>query len=242
MVEDPFKEKVNDLFDRRGQSGAFDYDSYDWGCLRYLMELWIFLNRLSKQGIRSIRGFFNASLIWLSENEELRKYDGKDYTAASMLSLFLFAKLARLNIEEALESLSSNKSCMKLIGFEKVPKKGAVTKFRKRMNVDFNRFFGDLIDYTTDCMNFDDLERYKVVLFTKCYFGNSLFPRMSKEMESQKFTRFDKKIRRTATKWAGFSLMLYVLYGLGFANQSRVHRQDDTGLQKRLRVGRRTGG
>ena len=218
MVEDPFKEKLNDLFDRRGQSGAFDYDSYDWGCLRYMMELWIFLNRLSKKGIRSIRGFFNASLIWLSENEELRKYDGQDYTAASMLSFFLFAKLARLNIEEALESLSSNKSCMKLIGFEKVPTKGAVTKFRKRMDADFNRFFGDLIDYTTDCMNFDDLERYKVVLFTKCYFGNSRFPRMNKEMESQKFTRFDKKIRRTATKWAGFSLMLYVLYGLGFVN------------------------
>jgi hypothetical protein len=135
-----------------------------------------------------------------------------------MLSFFLFAKLARLNIEEALESLSSNRSCMKLIGFEKVPTKGAVTKFRKRMNADFNRFFGVFIDYTTGCMNFDDLERYKVVLFTKCYFGNSRFPRMSKEMESQKFTRFDKKIRRTATKWAGFSLMLYSLYGLGFVN------------------------
>ena len=63
MVEDPFKEKVNNLFDRRGQLNVFDYDSYDWGCLRYMMELWIFLNRLSKQGIRSIRGFFNASLI-----------------------------------------------------------------------------------------------------------------------------------------------------------------------------------
>jgi hypothetical protein len=63
MVEDSFKEKVNDLFDRRGQLNAFNYDSYDWGCLRYMMELWIFLNRLSKQGIRLIRGFFNASLI-----------------------------------------------------------------------------------------------------------------------------------------------------------------------------------
>ena len=55
---------------------------------------------------------------------------------------------------------------MKQIGFERVPTKGAVTKFRKRMDADFNRFFGDLIDYTTDCMNFDDLERYKVVLPT----------------------------------------------------------------------------
>jgi hypothetical protein len=135
-----------------------------------------------------------------------------------MLSFFLFAKLARRNIEEALESLTYNKSWMKLIGFEKVPTKGAVTKFRKRMDTDFNRFFGDFIDYTTDCLDFDDLDRYTVVLFTKCYFGNSRFPRMSKEMESQKFTRFDKKIRHTATKWAGFSLMLYVFYGLGFVN------------------------
>lgn len=38
---------------------------------------------------------------------------------------------------------------------------------------------------------------------------------MSKEMESHKFAGYDKKIRRTATKWAGFNTMLYVLYGLG---------------------------
>jgi hypothetical protein len=212
MVKNQFKEEVNELFNRTGQSGAFDYDSYDWGCLRYMIELWIFLNRLSKQNITSIRGFFNTSLIWLSENEELRKYDGQDYTAASMLSFFLFAKLARLNIEEALEALSSNKSWMKRIGFEKVPTKGAVTKFKKRMDADFNRFFGDFIDYTTDCMDFDDLDRYTVVLFTKCYFGGH---------ESRK----EEQLR------------LYTA-----ANQSRVHRQDDTGLKKRLRVGRRTGG
>jgi len=208
MVENQFKDKFTAIFDRRGQSGAFDYNSYDWGCLRYMMELWIFLNRLSKQGIRSIRGFFNTSRIWLRENEELRKYDGLDYTAASMLSFFLFAKLARQNVEEALDALSSNKTYMKLIGFEKVPTKGAVTKFKKRMGADFDRFFGDLIAYISDCMNFDDLEIYQVVLFSKCYFGNSRFPRMSKEMESQKFTRSDKKIRRSATKWAGFNLML----------------------------------
>ena len=41
-------------------------------------------------------------------------------------------------------------------------------------------------------------------LFTKCYFGNRRFPRMSKEVESLKFTRINKKIHRTATKWAGF--------------------------------------
>ncbi len=78
MVEDGFKEGVNKLLNIKGQSSAFDYDSYDWGCLRYMLELWIFLNRLSKQGIRTIRDF--------------------------------------LKIEEALDFLSSNKSCMKLMG------------------------------------------------------------------------------------------------------------------------------
>jgi uncharacterized protein with GYD domain len=218
MVEDEFKEGVSKLLNIKGQSSAFDYDSYDWGCLRYMLELWIFLNRLSKQGIRTIRLFFNTARLRLSENEELRKYDGQDYTAASMLSFFLFAKLARLKIEEALDFLSSNKSCMKLMGLEKVPTKGTVTKFRGRMGADFNRFFGDLIAHITDCMNFEDLERYQVVLFTKCYFGNRRSPRMSKEMESLKFTRINKKIHRTATKWAGFNLMLYALYGLGFVN------------------------
>ncbi|RLG32634.1 hypothetical protein DRN97_06905 [Methanosarcinales archaeon] len=218
MVENKFKEEVNELFDRRGQSSAFEYDTFDWGCLRYMLELWIFLNRISKEGIMTIRSFFNATLAWLSGNEELRRYDGQDYSAASMLSFFLFVKLARMKIEEALDFLSSNKSCMKLMGLEKVPTKGAVTKFRERMGADFNRFFGDLIAHITDCMNFDDLERHHVILFTKCYFGDRRFPRMSKGMESLKFTRINKKIRRTATKWAGFNLMLYVLYGLGIVN------------------------
>jgi hypothetical protein len=47
------------------------------------------------------KNFFNTSHIWLNENEELKKYDGQAYTAASMLSFLLFAKLARRNVEEA---------------------------------------------------------------------------------------------------------------------------------------------
>ncbi len=64
-----------------------------------------------------------------------------------MLSLFLFAKLARIYIEETLDFLTSNKSRMKQIGLETVPKKGAVTKFRQRMGTDFNRILGLLIAY-----------------------------------------------------------------------------------------------
>jgi len=75
-------------------------------------ELWIFLNRLSKQGIR-----------------RTKNCDGQDYTAASLLSFFSFAKLARMKIEEALGFLSSN---------------------------NFNRFFGDLIARITDRMNFEE--------------------------------------------------------------------------------------
>lgn len=216
--ENEFKEKVNELFDIKRHLSSFDFDSYNWGCLRYMLELWIFLCRLRKQGIRTIQDFFKTVILWLTAREELKRYDGQDYTAASMLTFLLFTKLARLNTEEALCFLSSNKLWMKKLGFEKVPAKGTVTKFRERMGADFNRIFGDLIAHITGCMDFADLERYQVILFTKCYFGNRRLPRTSKEMESQKFTRFGKKIRRTATKWAGFNLMLYVLYGLGFVN------------------------
>jgi len=107
-----------------------------------------FSDRLRKRdGARGCREFLNTALTWLTENEELQKYDGQDYTAASMLSLFLFAKLARMNIEETLDFLSSNKSRMKQIGLETVPTKGAVTKFRQRMGTDFNRILGLLIAY-----------------------------------------------------------------------------------------------
>jgi hypothetical protein len=59
-----------------------------------MLELWIFLNRLSKQGIRSIRGFFNTSLIWLSENEELRKKEGFETINRESIRL-IFKKATR---------------------------------------------------------------------------------------------------------------------------------------------------
>jgi len=219
MVKNCILVKARALSDTGAQPSDFDYDSHDWGCLRYQLELWCFLNRLRKRdGARGCRDLLNTTLTWLTANEELRKYDGQDYTAASMLSIFIFAKLSRMNMEETLDFLTSNKSRMKQIGLETVPTKGAVTKFKKRMGTEFNRILGLLIAYIHDCMNFESLDRFHVVLFTKCYFGNPRFPRMSKEMNSQKFIPCDKKIHRTATKWAGFNLMLYVLYGLGFVN------------------------
>ena len=148
MVMNHILAKARALSDTGAQPSDFDYDSHDWGCLRYLLELWSFLNRLRKRdGARGRREFLNTALTWLTENEELQKYDGQDYTAASMLSLFLFAKLSRMNIEETLDFMTSNKSCMKQIGLENVPTKGAVTKFRKRMGTDFNRILGLLIAY-----------------------------------------------------------------------------------------------
>ncbi|MFZ2070402.1 MAG: hypothetical protein WAV32_02115 [Halobacteriota archaeon] len=50
MTVNHIKEKARALSGAGGQSSVFDYDSYDWGCLRYLLELWIFLNRLRKSG------------------------------------------------------------------------------------------------------------------------------------------------------------------------------------------------
>ncbi|MEA1998317.1 MAG: hypothetical protein U9N61_03195, partial [Euryarchaeota archaeon] len=121
-------------------------------------------------------------------------------------------------IEEALAFLSSDKSWMKRIGFEKVPAKGTVTKFRERMGCDFNRFFEELISCIIGNMDFGNITRFHVVLFTKCYFGNGCLPRTSRSIELNKLTRFNDEIQRTATKWAGFDLMLYVLYGLGIVN------------------------
>ncbi len=107
---------------------------------------------------------------------------------------------------------------MKRIGFENVPAKGTVTKFRERMGCDFNRFSGDLISCIINNIDFGNLTRFRVVLFTKCYFGNGCLPRTSRSIELKKLTRFNDGMQRTATKWAGFDLMLYVLYGLGIVN------------------------
>ncbi|MEA1894869.1 MAG: hypothetical protein U9N36_06680 [Euryarchaeota archaeon] len=186
--ENEFHEQFDALFKTKNELNIFDFDSYDWGCLRYMLELRIFLSRLRKCGIRSIGGFFSDVLIWLTAKEELRRYDGRDYTAASMITFFLFVKLARMKIEEALAFLSSNKSWMKRIGFEEVPAKGTVTKFRERVGCDFNRFFEDLISCITDDMDFGNITRFHVVLFTKCYFGNGHFPQISRSIELNKLT------------------------------------------------------
>jgi len=228
--EKEFHEQFDALFRTKNELNNFNFDFYDWGCLRYMLELWIFLGRRRKHGIRSIDRFFGDVLIWLTAKEELRRYDGRDYTAASMITFFLFVKLARMKIEEALAFLSSNKSWMKRIGFEKVPAKGTVTKFRERMGCDFNRFFEDLISCIIDNIDFGDITRFHVVLFTKCYFGNGRFPQISRSIELNKLTRFNDEIQQTATKWAGFDLMLYVLYGLGIVNileDMKVEKRDN---------------
>ncbi|MEA1895586.1 MAG: hypothetical protein U9N36_10395 [Euryarchaeota archaeon] len=90
--ENEFHEQFDALFKTKKELNDFDFDSYDWGCLRYILELRIFLGRLRKCGIRSIGGFFGDVLIWLTAKEELRRYDGRDYTAASMITFFLFVK------------------------------------------------------------------------------------------------------------------------------------------------------
>jgi hypothetical protein len=216
--ETEFKDCFEKLFHSKKETAQFNFDSYDWGCLQYMLELWFFLNKRRIEGIDSTSSFFNYVLIWLTSRKELRKYDGKDYTAASILTFLLFTKLARKNVEEALEFFSSNKMWMNRMGLETVPSKGAVTKFRDRMGDDFNLFFGELINHITDLIDFHDLQRFHVTLFTKCYFGNRRYPRGSKEMERLKFAERDKKIHHAATKWAGLNLMLYVIYGLGFVN------------------------
>jgi len=81
-----FHERFDALFRTKNELNNFDFDSYDWGCLQYMLELWIFLGRLRKCGIRSIGGFFDDVLIRLTAKEELRRYDGRDYTAASMIT------------------------------------------------------------------------------------------------------------------------------------------------------------
>lgn len=219
MPEDTeFKECFEKLFHSKKEAAHFNFDSYDWGCLQYLLELWFFLNKRHTEEIDSTSRFFTFVHLWLTAKEELRKYDGKDYTAASILTFLLFTKLAKKNTEESLEFLSSNKMWMNRLGFKTVPSKGSVTKFRDRMGDDFNLFFGELINHITELIDFQDLQRFHVTLFTKCYFGNRRYPRGSKEMERLKFTESAKKIHHAATKWAGFNLMLYVIYGLGFVN------------------------
>ncbi len=216
--ETEFKDCFEKLFHSKKGAAHFNFDFYDWGCLQYMLELWFFLNKRRTEEIDSTSSFFTFIHSWLASREELRKYDGKDYAAASMFTFLLFTKLSRKNIEEALEFLSSNKMWMNILGFETVPSKGAVTKFKDRMGDDFNIFFGDLINHITELIDFHDLQRFHVTIFTKCYFGNRRYPRGSKQMEQLKFTKSDKKIHHAATKWAGFNLMLYVIYGLGFVN------------------------
>jgi hypothetical protein len=228
-----FKDCFEKLFHSKKEATHFNFDSYDWGCLQYLLELWFFLNKRRTERINSTSSFFTFVLSWLTAKEELRKYDGKDYTAASILTFLLFTKLSKKNTEEALEFLSSNKMWMNRMGFETVPSKGTITKFQDRMGDDFNLFFGELINYITELLDFHDLQRFHVTLFTKCYFGNRRYPRgrIQSHALCYLWIRFREYIRRYESREEK------QLYLHPAPNKSFNHRKNNTGLQECLQFG-----
>jgi hypothetical protein len=67
--------ELEDCFEKLFHSGKeadhFNFDSYDWGCLQYMLKLWFFLNKRRTEGIDSTSSFFSFVHSWLTANEEL---------------------------------------------------------------------------------------------------------------------------------------------------------------------------
>jgi len=57
-----FKEDFEKLFGSNKESANFKFDSYDWGRLQYLLELYFFLNKRRTEGMESPATFLILSL------------------------------------------------------------------------------------------------------------------------------------------------------------------------------------
>ncbi len=126
------------IVDAQSKVDKFDYDKFDWGEFRYLIELWRFCEKWVKKSgtCRNNTSFFIRIRGFFERIDELKKYNLNNYLAASMLTLFIFVKLCGFeNVKDALEFLKENKQWGNIIFGNNIPSEGTVSSFKKKFAV-----------------------------------------------------------------------------------------------------------
>ena len=196
----------------------FSYETYNFGGLRFFLELAIFLAvKLAIDNPKSVTSFFRLCRDFLEGIEGLRAYNGYRYSGAGMINFLLFVRLCRFNKREsALEFLEKHKGWAIALGFYKgVPHDSDVSKFMNKIGADLDVYFVQLLRFIRENISIEGIKAFHIIGFLK---HNSRIGVRIGAGTGTKFTRYSQGKRRASTHWAGMTLILDALYGLGIIN------------------------
>ncbi len=196
----------------------FHYDTHKFGGLRFFLELAVFL--AVKVGIdnpKSGISFFRMCRKFLEGIGGLRAYGGYKYPASAMINFLLFVRLCRFKTrEDGLEFLERHKGWSIALGFNKgVPHESDVTKFVNKVGVDLDVYFVQLLRFIHENVQIEGIKAFHIIGFLQHSnrFGVGITTRTGTE-----FTSYRRGKKRASTHWAGMTLILDALYGLGIIN------------------------
>jgi hypothetical protein len=165
------KLSFGDIFKiRSALDGDFSYSMFNFGALRFLIELWLFVNNRAKGTVTSPFSFFKLVSDFLQSSDFLTRWDTRDYPASTMINFHLFIALCKFNVRDGLLFLSNNPSWCRAIGFlNGVPSEATVSRFRARMGSDFDGAFADIVKYIVEMTEVEKVNREILKKFNRSF-------------------------------------------------------------------------
>jgi hypothetical protein len=196
----------------------FHYDTHKFGGLRFFLELAVFLAvKLGVDNPKSCISFFRMCQKFLVGIEGLKAYDGYKYPASGMINFLLFVRLCRFKTrEDGLEFLERHKGWAMALGFNNgAPHESDVTKFVNKIGDDLDVYFVQLLRFIRENVQIEGIKAFRIIGFLQ---HSNRFGVRVKTRTGMKFTSYSRGKKRASTHWAGMTLILDALYGLGIIN------------------------
>ena len=194
----------------------FNYETYKFGGLRFFLEIAIFLAVKSEpNNPKSCILLFRMCRDYLGTNEPIKKCDGYKYSAAAMINLLFFMRICRFEKREtALQFLEKHKEWAMALGFyDGVPKEPDITKFINKIGIGLDTCFIHLLEFIHENVSIDGITEMQIIGFLQHSDRVGIRIRTGKQ-----FTGYSQKRKYASTHWAGMTLILDALYGLGIIN------------------------
>jgi len=210
------KSKPDYFFFSKKDLSDFNYGTYKFGGLRFFLELAIFL--AVKSGTNNPKSciiFFRLCRDYLEKIQDIKSYDGYKYSAAAMVNLLLFVRICRFEKrDKAIQFLEKHTEWAMALGFyDGVPKEPDITKFTNKIGTSLDTYFIQLLEFIHENVSIDGITELHIIGFLQHSDRIGIRIRIGKQ-----FTNYSQKKKRASTHWAGMTLILDALYGLGIIN------------------------
>lgn len=152
---------------------------------------------------------------YLGKIEAIKKFDGYKYSASAMINLLLFIRICRFEKrEKAIQFLEKHKEWAMALGFyDGVPNEPDITKFINKIGTGLDTCFIQLLEFIRENVSIDGITEIQIIGFLQHTDRVGIRIRTGKQ-----FTSYSQKKKRASTHWAGMTLILDALYGLGIIN------------------------